>query len=242
MVRVVDIAHRGRKFQIDGVSNDDHIVKLMAKSGTFYEIDLLKYIEAIQDVLPSGVIVDVGANIGNHTVFLAEFLGRPVVAFEPNPDVLFLLQRNLEVNDARVRVVEKGLGAKPGRGTAVVVDEANVGTARLDTSGGDLEIVTLDAELCGEQVALIKVDVEGMELQVLQGAVETLKQSQPHLFLEAATRENFLELRDFLAPLGYRPIVRWAYTPVWHFAPNPSLALRFRARWLRLRSLATGQR
>lgn len=230
---VVDIAHRGRAFQIDGVSETDHIVKLMAKSGTFYEIDLLGYIEAIKDVLPPGLIVDVGANIGNHTVFLATFLGRPVVAFEPNPTVLGLLERNLAANDAQVRVVAKGLGAAPGRGTAVVVDEANVGTARLDTTGGDLEITTLDAALVGEQVALIKVDVEGMELQVLQGAVETLKRSQPHLFLEAATRAHFRELRDFLAPLGYRPIVRWAYTPVWHFAPNPSVGLRVRARWLR---------
>lgn len=239
---MVDIAHRGRAFQIDGVSDDDHIVKLMAKSGTFYEIDLLTYIEAIQDVLPPGLIVDVGANIGNHTVFLAEFVRSPVVAFEPNPDVLYLLERNLAASGSKVEVVGKGLGAEPGHGTAVVVDEANAGTARLDTSGGDLEITTLDAHLRGQQVALIKVDVEGMELQVLQGAVETLKRCQPHLFLEAATRENFRELRDFLAPMGYRPIVWWAYTPVWHFAPNPTPALRIRARWLRLRSLMAGRR
>lgn len=231
---MVDIAHRGRKFKIDGVSADDHLVKLLAKSGKFYEIDLLGYIEAIQDVLPPGVVVDVGANIGNHTVFLAEFVGRPVVAFEPNPDVLGLLERNLAVNGSKVEVVRKGLGAEPGRGTAVIDDAANAGNAHLDTSGGDLEITTMDAQLGGQRVALIKVDVEGMELQVLQGAVETLKKSQPHLFLEAATRKHFRELRDFLAPLGYRPIVRWAYTPVWHFAPNPSVGLRVRARWLRV--------
>lgn len=231
---MVDIAHRGRSFRLEGIADDDHLVKLITKSGKFYEIDLLGYIEAIQDVLPPGVLVDVGANIGNHTVFLAEFVRSPVVAFEPNPDVLCLLERNLEASGSNVEVVAKGLGATAGSGTAVISDQANRGNAHLDTSGGDLEITTMDTQLRDQQVALIKVDVEGMELQVLQGAVETLKRCQPHLFLEAATREHFRELRDFLAPLGYRPIVRWAYTPVWHFAPNPSLGLRIRARWLRL--------
>ncbi len=228
---MVNITHRGRAFHIDGVSDNDHIVKQLARAGTFYEIDLLTYMESLD--LADGVAVDVGANIGNHTIFLSEFVRKPVVAFEPNPVVLPLLKSNLTANGSDVRVLELGLGAAPSRGSMEVVNAANVGMARIG-AGDDIEISTLDEECRGVDVALIKVDVEGMELDVLRGAVETLERCRPHLFLEAATRRHFRELKEFLAPFGYRPVVRWAYTPVWHFAPNASSSTILRARWRRL--------
>jgi FkbM family methyltransferase len=229
---MTDITHRGRKYQVNGASDTDHIANLLARSGTFYEIDLLTYIESIKDYLPDGVAIDVGANIGNHTIFLSEFVRSPVVGFEPNGGVLPVLKSNLATNHISAQIIELGLGTCAGRGSIEVVDQANIGNTRI-VSGDDIEISTLDEECRDMQVALIKVDVEGMELQVLQGGVETLKRCRPHLFLEAATEDNFRELKEFLAPLGYRPVVRWAYTPVWHFAVNPPRGLVLRARWRR---------
>lgn len=230
---MVDIAHRGRVFRLEGVHDGDHLMKLIARSGTFYEIDLLTYIESIKGYLPSGVAVDVGANIGNHAIFFAEFVRSPLVAFEPNPEVLPLLKSNLAANNVHIQVIEKGLGASESRGTMEVWDDANHGNARI-IDGDDIEISTLDEQCRGMLVAFIKVDVEGMELQVLQGAVETLKRCRPHLFLEAATDKHFREINAFLAPLGYRPVTHWAFTPVWHFAVDPSAGLMARARWRRL--------
>lgn len=210
----MQITHGGRCYTINGINDSDHIVRLLSKTGTFYEIDLLGYIERIKDFLPDGEVVDVGANIGNHTIFLAEFVRTPVTAFEPNPVVLPLLKENLSANDVKVEVVEVGLGSSPRHGRMETVSETNLGMARMDTNSGDIPISTLDEQCRGRQIALIKVDVEGMELEVLHGAVETLKRCRPHLFLEAATKRHLKDLRAFLEPLGYQPIVKWAYTPV----------------------------
>lgn len=223
------MAYRGHEFHIDGIDDDDHLMERIAHYGTFYEIDLLSYIESLKDRLPGGVAVDVGANIGNHAIFLAEFVRSPLIAFEPNPVVLPLLKSNLAINHANVQVVEKGLGASAARGAMEVVDENNLGTARI-VDGGEVEISTLDQECCDMQVALIKVDVEGMELQVLQGAVETLKRCRPHLFLEAGTKDARRLLAEFLKPLGYEPLTHWADTPVWHFAYRPSSRLKLKTR------------
>lgn len=200
---------------------------LLDRTGTFYEIDLLAYMETLD--LPEGVVVDVGANIGNHAIFMASFLG-PVVAFEPYPRILPLLRENLSVNNVDVKLFEVGLGSEPSRGS-LVAEAGNIGAAHV-VEGDDVAIETLDGH--NLDVALMKVDVEGMELQVLQGAVETLKRCRPHLFLERGTRKHFRELRAFLRPLGYRPVVRWAFTPVWHFAPEPTVKTILHARWLRV--------
>lgn len=226
---MVQLAHRGRDFHITGVADDDHLIERIAHYGTFYEIDLLTYIESLRDVFADGVAVDVGANIGNHAIFLAEFVRKPLVAFEPNPDVLPLLKANLAANNVHIQVIEKGLGAADGHGSMEVINERNAGNARI-AAGNDIEISTLDEQCRDMQVALIKVDVEGMELQVLQGAVETLKRCRPHLFLEADTRQHLKALKAFLKPLGYQPLVHWADTPVWHFAYQPSLRLKLRTR------------
>jgi FkbM family methyltransferase len=229
----MQITHHGRRYAMTGVDGD-HIAKLLKKTGTFYEIDLLKYMQSIKGYLPAGETIDVGANIGNHTIFLAEFVRPPVTAYEPSPKVLPLLKDNLSNNGIDATVVELGLGANQGFGQVEIVDQANIGNTRVIPGQGDTPITTLDDECRGKEVALIKVDVEGMEIQVLQGAVETLKRCKPHLFLEAATKAHLKELREFLEPLGYRPVVRWAYTPVWHFVVDPPKDLIRKARWMRL--------
>lgn len=176
---------------------------------TFYEAGLL---EAVRALDPS-VVVDVGANIGNHAVYFAKIIGARVHAFEPNPAAYVLLRKNLVENgvEGRVRALACALGARAGRGRVIPGDADNLGSARVEaslSSDGDTEIVTLDECLRDEPgpVDVLKIDVEGMETDVLAGAHETLSRWHPHLFAEALDEAAARALADALSPYGYRRI------------------------------------
>lgn len=244
-------SYRGRTFVMAGAATDDVIYREIDRKQTFYEVGLLEYADHLLSKR-SGLVIDAGANIGNHSTFLGSFGSTHVIAIEPNPAVLPALRANLERNLSAYTLIEKGLGARAGR--AHVVESAdhpsNYGMAELEPGEGDIELVTLDSIVAdwraesesGDPVTLIKIDVEGMELAVLEGAVETITRDRPHLLIEAATPNHARLLSDRLSPLGYASVGYFAATPVHHFSPSPSLpsraaALSFKARGVALRKL-----
>jgi hypothetical protein len=77
--------------------------------------------------------------------------------------------------------------------------------------------------LDGITITAIKIDVEGMEPLVLQGAKEILKKYKPDLFIEITSDKQMDSILSILKPIGYRAIVSWAVTPVWHFVNNDKL-------------------
>jgi FkbM family methyltransferase len=235
---IMHFEYRSKPFDIEGVSQNDHIYKNICRSGTFYEIDLLQYIYRLKPFFQSkkhnNVVVDVGANIGNHSVFFGSFIADHLIAVEPNPDVLPSLRRNLSKNVRNYTLCEYAVGEKEGRGTIDVPQNmaANIGAAKvnLQNSNGDIEVLTLDSVIssCRKNennsisVSLIKIDVEGMESQVLKGAEKTILEYKPHIFAEAATKEELERIHNYLQSLGYRKLPgHWATTPVYHFAYNP---------------------
>jgi FkbM family methyltransferase len=125
---------------------------------------------------PGDVFVDVGANIGLYAVVAAE-QGARVIAVEPQPAAVAQLERNLAINgfSAHVhrvaladRAGEMVLSGRDGNQMALVVDSAAVGGVSVHTE--TVRVTTLD-DLVGEQpVAGLKIDVEGAERLVLEGA------------------------------------------------------------------------
>ncbi len=231
-----------KSFDIEGVSENDHIYKQILLSGTFYEISLLEYIYKVKPFITSkkymNVVIDVGANIGNHSIFLRSFLADHLISIEPNPNVIPQLRRNLSKNIDNYTLLECAVGDKESRGGIVVPELMgnNIGAAQINECDdeGDIEISTIDSIFSNWEsgvksstfIPLIKIDVEGMECQVLKGAEKTIIKYRPHIFAEAATKDNFQKIYHYLRPLGYRRLPgRWAATPVYHFAFKPELKL-----------------
>lgn len=195
----------------------DHLARTIRAARCFYEADVLMKCREIH--LPGTTVIDAGANIGNHAVFFAAVLGARVHAFEPSPDNLTLLAMNVASNalERLVWISGQALGATRGAATVHAGPADNRGTACVSFGAGETEVAALDDVPIGGPVGLIKVDVEGAEVAVLEGAAGLIRRWLPDLMIEAATPPAFHAVARFLTPLGYVPAGRYAATPTYLF-------------------------
>jgi FkbM family methyltransferase len=248
----VQFEYRSKLFDIDDASKEDHIYKVIAKSKNFYEIDLLEYIFQIKDYIcnkKNNVAIDVGANIGNHSLFIRSFISEKIISIEPNQEILPVLRQNLNKNINNFTIFENAIGSTDGKGSIIlpVGHEGNIGAAKIvaDNDGGKINITSLDSLFRSwkvnnkkSTVCLIKIDVEGMEFDVLSGAKDILKEDRPHIFLEAMTHTEYKKIYKFLKPLGYKRLPgHKAVTPVYHFAYKPSLGLLAKTNYMHFKNL-----
>jgi len=202
---------------------NDHIQKTIALSSYFYEPEMLEDMRArvmALDVPENTMALDVGANIGNHTVFIGKVLGLNTIAFEPTPRSHAVLCKNIALNglDGHVQALRIGAGAQTGHATVQTRDAANWGMNQLHAdSDGEIEVKRLDDISRTGPVVLMKVDVEGMELDVLRGAAEILRTDHPLLYIEAATDAQRQPIEAYLAAFGYRIAQRFNATPTYLF-------------------------
>lgn len=233
--------YRPRRETIDfeGLSPDDHVMQVITKTGEFYEHDLLLHL-ALRGPR-GGLFIDVGAHIGTHTVYFAKFLADHVVAVEASPHLQPVLQRNLDANGVtNCTCLNCGAGARPGVARVVVPRgrHRNTGMTRLVADGPTsppdaheqrVPVRTLDsivrdmaAQCPGMPLSLVKIDVEGMELDVLAGACGVLTHQQPQVVAEAGSADEQDEMRRFMARFGYRAVASFCATPTFHFI-NPAV-------------------
>lgn len=181
-----------------------------------------------QVVAPGDIVVECGANVGAHTLCLAQRVGvsGAVVAYEPQRFVFQLLCANLAMNEVlNVYPRLAAAGAAPGGINVPVLDFAapnNVGGLALGGEGGErVPVETIDA-LGLPRLKLLKVDVEGMEADVLAGAADTLKRLKPVLYVENDRVENSARLIRLIQESGYR---LWWHLPRYfnpdNYAGNP---------------------
>ncbi|MEK7101792.1 MAG: FkbM family methyltransferase [Patescibacteria group bacterium] len=133
------------------------------------------------------VVIDIGAHIGTFALPLAAMAGN-VIAFEPSPEAFALLAHNVAENKASIQLVNKALGSEKGSGTLVVRNAANAGANTL-VEGGNIPVTTLDDEVT--HANFIKIDVEGMELEVLEGGTRLIERARPVVLFEV----NLSQLR-----------------------------------------------
>jgi FkbM family methyltransferase len=169
------------------------------------------------------VVIDVGANIGCLTLALAR-KAKAVLAFEPQRLVFQMLCANLALNGiTNVHTAPMALGAQPGVAQMNHKDQ-NCGGASLVEHGVETEEVqvsTIDS-MTLPACDLIKIDVEGFEQQVLEGARQTLRRLRPILYVEADRNDKAADLIGTIKGMGYLPF--WDITPLsWakNFDKNP---------------------
>ena len=194
------------------------LATLIRSTGRFYEPDVLAKVQEIY--LPGTTIVDVGANIGNHTVFFAAILGAHVIAIEPYRASHELLEVNVAANGIgeQVRTHCLALGEREGSGSVRIGDPGNLGTVGIQADGGDIPIRSLDGMAPEAPIGLIKIDVEGNEAAVLAGARQTIRRWLPDIIVEANGADRFLATARQLHELGYAPRGRYAWTPTYLFS------------------------
>lgn len=128
---------------------------------------------------PGDVAIDVGANIGEVSIICSQAVGAEgrVLAFEPNPRIYQYLLGNLTLNRcANVTAANLALGATEGR--VRMSNDKHDDMNRIVASGAiEVACSTLDAQLPEAPIALLKVDVEGSELRVLEGARRALERT-----------------------------------------------------------------
>ena len=130
---------------------------------------------------PGDLFVDIGANVGSYTVLASKVRSARTIAVEPDPDTSKALRRNIEVNELgdKVHVIEAALGAIEGKVSFTVgLDTVNRVASLADARTRHVPLRTLDDILRGEVPKLIKIDVEGFEAQVFEGATKTLGDSR----------------------------------------------------------------
>ena len=180
--------------------------KILRILGGTYEPEQTRVFQ--EHVRPGATVLDVGAHVGYYTVLSAVLAGPrgAVWAFEPNPANARFLRRHVQINGlANVHVTEAAVAAA--EGVARFDFGTGSGTGRL-AAGGALEVRTLRLDdFCDAHAvapSAIKVDVEGAEREVLEGARDTLARHRPVLFLSTHGGEVHRACLDFMAGAGYR--------------------------------------
>lgn len=185
----------------------DFIQSLIVNHNQFYESDILDDLN--QFIHINAVICDIGANIGNHTLYwLTRTKAKFVYCFEPRNETFKILEKNIEINklQEKAQCFNFALSDATNSLSSSFFDQHDIGRNAYEVDeSGDIVSYPLDEIGLTKKIDFIKIDVEGMEMAVLHGARNIISQHQPLMLIEAFGN-NYHQVSEFLYDLGYKKI------------------------------------
>jgi FkbM family methyltransferase len=143
----------------------------------------------LKDFLPArATVLDIGANVGNHTVFLGKC--RPdltLIPFEPAPNAVRLLNENIQSNNLQnVEIDRLGFAVSDSHLPVNLQFRTSLSSTicTSDNNGISVPCISLHSILEDRKVDLIKIDVEGMEVQILESVIEQIKRRGTYILME----------------------------------------------------------
>ncbi len=184
-------------FAFDGIATTINVKGVYEREQLDTLIGWLK-----KNALIGGAVVDIGANIGNHSLFFSKYYNR-VFSFEPNPRTFKLLELNAPLAE-NIKPFNFGISDSSGHVFMQQFRE-NMGGSRIVTLTGtttkhiQIEVRTLDsvANEINVPIGLIKLDVEGHELAALIGARKTISHHRPIILFE----QNSTDFKNGISPV-----------------------------------------
>jgi FkbM family methyltransferase len=209
---ILNFEYHGETFYFYLPFKRDVIQSYMIYNKTFYELaqleELRKYIK--DSGIEINTIIDVGANIGNHTIYLTKMLGAlHTYSFEPFEPAYDTLVDNIclnklcfEVSAYNIALGDNDMPAKVFY-TNSVHEKDNIGNTKImQCPEGDMKVSVLDDINIPNKIDFMKIDVEGFEARVILGAKETILRDKPLIWVESFP-ENFVMTNYILETLGY---------------------------------------
>ncbi len=202
---------RCRYFNADFIVDLEDVVGYEIAINRFEWRELKMMLDACRRLRPQ-VFFDVGANLGLYSCVLAKSNAVPrIVAYEPDRDNHARMLANLELNGVagRVELHACAVGAAAGTAQLVPAGSSNRGLSRLESGAAGeaypVPVVSLDevARLDGATL-ILKVDVEGYELEVLMGAAQLLTRNRGYAQIEGRTDRIAGVIRELMATFGWR--------------------------------------
>lgn len=195
------------EFVITGFS-EDYVFRTIRDKRTFYESETLELWTPLLGELDT--ILDVGANLGNHTLFWSR-IAKHIYAFEPYAPNYENLQQNIRQNrlERVVTTIQKAVGRDAGHAVLSNVDDRNFGATTFQLDDGQhsdsYEVISLDQFVQDARLSsvdLIKIDTEGFEIDVLRGALTLIQNMRPFIWVEV-TYQTFEEVMKILKEQQY---------------------------------------
>ena len=199
----------------------DHIGMSINLDGQYEAQSLCLVEKLIEERFPNSkdfTAVDIGANIGNHSVFFSK-LFKQVISFEPNPVTFEVLKINSKYASATKNITPVCLGLSNSKAKLNFrINPTNIGGSSIVSvddkvqDNSALSLISVDkaddlSALQAQKIGLIKIDIEGHEIYALEGAKRLIKNNMPYILFEQGQSEvqnGTSVVIDYLLSLNYQ--------------------------------------